>query len=240
MSDAAQPNKVVVFLKLVPMWLWLTTTISLSVFAGFLYYLSQQVPDQYAMTQHPPWQHTMNHSELIAYHRAMKAGLYDGSELEAKNFLYRQGAARQLLAANGTNRPRALNRGTPGRSLSFNEASGFASRSEPVNQYSLRHAQQSIAIERNHQGMINTSQVASKIPAGIYVQTASLRSINDADVLRQNLQAKGFTPFIQEAFVKNQRWYRVRFGPYPSVADARRAARDLESRRYSAQVVHAK
>lgn len=243
MSDEAKPNKVIAFLSPVPVWLWVSTSVSVILFGSFLYYLSQQVPDQYAMTRYPPWQHAMNHNELIAYHRAVKAGVYDGDELDAKQFLYRQGSSNQLYASqlnSNTNRPRSLSRGAPGQSLTMDQAMGFASRSQPVNNYSLKQAQQSIALERNRQGLIDTSQVASKIPAGVYVQTASLRSIEDAGKLRHTLKARGFSPFIQEAFVKNQRWYRVRFGPYPTVSDARQAAKELKARRYSAQVVHSK
>ncbi len=244
MSDAeAPPNRAIAFLSQIPNWLWATGLGSLTVFSCFLFYLSQHSPDQYAMTKYPPWQHTMNHKELIAYHRALKAGIYNGEELDAKKFLYRQGTSNQLYAAkhnSTTNHPHVLTRNTPNRSLTMEQALGFASHSKPVNNYSLQQAQHSIALERNKNGMIATSHITSNIPAGIYIQTASLRSMRDAGRLRETLKARGFSPFIQEAFVKNQRWYRVRFGPFPTMSDARQAAKELQAKRYSAQVIHHK
>mgnify|MGYP001978522446 CR=1 FL=1 len=65
-------------------------------FTGFLVFISQQAPDQYAMTTVPPWEHNLNPSELIAYHRALKSGAFNGNEIEAKRYLYRQGSSSQL------------------------------------------------------------------------------------------------------------------------------------------------
>lgn len=246
MSDQAKPLKILALfasLKLLSNWLWAAAGLSFLVFCGFLYFLSLQTPDQYAMTQHPPWQHGMNHNELIAYHRALKTGLYQGEELGAKQFLYRQGSANQLYAQqaySNTYGPQTLPQTRPERSLTIEDITGFASRSTPVNQYSLQQAQQSVALERDRAGVMNVSEVAATLPAGIYVQTASLRSVDDAAALRRQLESKGFSPFIQEAIVRNQRWYRVRFGPFQSQADATQAAQQLRANRHDAQIIHTK
>lgn len=243
MSEGSTPNKMVTFLSQVPAWLWVTAGTSFVAFTVFLVFLSQQTPDQYAMTQYPPWQHAMSHNELLAYHRALKSGAYQGDELDAKRFLYRQGSSTQLYAQQSNSNTFAsgtLDRGSPGRSLTMEQVTGFASRSQPINQHSLQQAQQYIALERNRNGMINTSQVATNIPRGIYVQTASLQSINDAAKLRQSLTDRGFSPFIQEAYVQNRKWYRVRLGPYPTMADAREAALNLQRNQYQAQVIQSK
>lgn len=243
MSEGSTPNKMVAYLSQIPVWLWIATGTSLIAFTVFLIFLSKQNPDQYAMTQYPPWQHAMNHNELLSYHRALKSGAYKGDELLAKRFLYRQGTSNQLYAQqfySNTSASGSLNKGAPARSLTMEQVTGFASRSQPINQQSFQQAQQYVALERNRQGLINTSQIAREIPRGIYVQTASLQSVNDAAKLRQTLKDRGFSPFIQEAFVKNRKWYRVRLGPYPSMTDARQAAQTLKQNRYPAQVIQSK
>lgn len=243
MSEGSASKRMITFFTQIPIWLWIASGVSFVLFAGFLFFLSQQTPDQYAMTQRPPWQHAMNHNELLAYHRALKSGAYQGDELNAKQFLYRQGTPQQRYAQqlnSNTSRFQALERSTPSQPLTLEQAAGFASREQPINKYSLQEAQRYVALERNQAGMISTSQIASTIPAGIYVQTASLQSVNDAAQLRQQLEQRGFAPFIQEAFVKNSTWFRVRLGPYPSMADAKQAAEALRQSRYAAQVIQSK
>jgi len=123
MSDAAKFHKVRSFITSVPGWLWLSSSASVVLFAGFLYYLSLQTPDQYAMTMYPPWQHGMNYKELLAYHRAIKSGAFDGTEFEAKPFLYRQGQSQQVYASNESNtyRPSNLPQRSPNQPLSIDD-----------------------------------------------------------------------------------------------------------------------
>ena len=158
----------------------------------------------------------------------------------ARQYFRQQSTSGQLYAHQDSRSqgPQALAKNRPGESLTIEAITGFASRSGPVNQQSLQKAQEYVALERNASGLITTSQIAQTLPKGIYVQTASLRSVEDATRLRQSLQAKGFSPFIQEAFVKRQFWYRVRLGPFPNMASAEQAARQLRSQKYTAQVLN--
>jgi len=50
-------------------------------------------------------------------------------------------------------------------------------------------------------------------PSSWVIQVASLREHARADKLVQDLRAKGFPAYIQEARVKQKLWYRIRIGP---------------------------
>ena len=230
MSDdapaAKAPNKFILLIKQSPTWLWITTIVSTFIFIGFLYFLSQQKPDQYAMTLTPAWQHGMNYPELIAYHRAVKASLFRDEEAEAKEFLYQQKSSQMLAQSNL--QPRALNQNSS-RSLTYEEAAGFASATTPPQSDVFSEVQRYARAERNGLGFNSNNYH--------FVQTASLRDKKDAEALRAQLIMKGFDPFIQEAYVNNKLWYRVRLGPFKRVSDARSVARDLKNRKLAAQVI---
>ncbi len=235
----SQSDKVLAYLSQVPAWLWAASASSFVFFTGFLVFISQQAPDQYAMTTVPPWEHNLNPSELIAYHRALKSGAFNGNEIEAKRYLYRQGSSSQLFARqsySNTRAPETLSRNLPQKPLTIEQITSFASSSQPVNKGSFQQAQEYVANERKRYNSINELRYSTNAN-GIYIQTASLRSPQDANALQAELQRRGYAPFIQEAFVKGSKWYRVRFGPYQSMAEAEQAARNLRANRYTAQVI---
>jgi len=57
-------------------------------------------------------------------------------------------------------------------------------------------------------------------PGPFGVQLAAFPSREEADGLAQVLTNSGVSPYIMEAAVQGQRWYRVRVGPYRNRADA--------------------
>jgi len=221
------PNKILLKIKQAPIWLWASTCVALLALVLFLAYLSQQTPDQFAMTNTPPWNHGMDYQQLLAHHRNMKFSGYDEEEAYARGSKYRQGRAEAMDNYNADYSGLSANQ--PGGVLNYNEAAGFARRSTPANADMLSEAQLYAQIERNRYRSQNSD--------GHFVQTASLRSKQDADTLRAQLIMRGFDPFIQAAMVNNQRWYRVRLGPFIRMSDAQAVARELKQANQSAQVI---
>ena len=64
-------------------------------------------------------------------------------------------------------------------------------------------------------------------PSAWVIQIASLREYARAEKLVQNLRVKGFPAFIQEAWVKQKRRYRVCIGPELKHKDIKSVAADL-------------
>jgi DedD protein len=70
------------------------------------------------------------------------------------------------------------------------------------------------------------------IPSGVrawVVQVASLRAPEAARTLQNDLRAKGYPAFVEQANVNGQRYYRVRVGPEVERAQADRLADQLAS-----------
>lgn len=70
------------------------------------------------------------------------------------------------------------------------------------------------------------------IPSGVrawVVQVASLRAPDAARTLQNDLRAKGYPAFVEQANVNGQRYYRVRVGPEVERAQADRLADQLAS-----------
>ncbi|NBC13471.1 MAG: hypothetical protein GVY09_09030 [Gammaproteobacteria bacterium] len=70
------------------------------------------------------------------------------------------------------------------------------------------------------------------VPAGTsswVVQVASLASADAAKGLQDELRAKGYTAFVEQATVNGKRYYRVRVGPEVERARANSLAAELQS-----------
>jgi len=191
------------------------------------------------MTLLAPWQHNMNAEELISYHKALKAGAYDHDDSGASDFLRRQTASAQLASQPRSTQPQRVEALQEQRSLSqleYQQQLGFAS-SAPINQTSLAQTQ-AILDGPTSQRVSRWSQTTEFKPDGIYIQTASLSSKAHANQALEQLRNLGFEPFIQQARVNDQNWFRVRLGPFTDRVQAQQIANRLEQASQQAQIIN--
>ena len=63
------------------------------------------------------------------------------------------------------------------------------------------------------------------IAAAAFLQVASYSSVKNALVMQQRLKTHGYSSHIKPVHVHNKTWYRLRAGPFNSVAKAKLAQR---------------
>ncbi|MBT8145013.1 MAG: SPOR domain-containing protein [Gammaproteobacteria bacterium] len=83
-----------------------------------------------------------------------------------------------------------------------------------------------------------TARAEDQAGDSVYIlQAGSFRNFNDADRMKAQLALLGMESQIQNVTIDDNRWHRVRLGPFASFTEAQRARRRLRESRVDALIL---